>query len=87
MAGCSGCILSVGLLGCTRTCQMAQQSHIASLGGMYRTAGGYRGQMPRFTGANPVRTCGGRRYGYHLPIPSPMSKSNLVRWEAEGRSA
>ena len=44
MAGCSWYILAVGLLGCARTCQMAQQSSIARLGGTYRTAGTYRGQ-------------------------------------------
>jgi hypothetical protein len=44
MAGCSWYILAVGLLGCTRTCQMAQQSSIARLNGTYRTAGTYRGQ-------------------------------------------
>ena len=44
MAGCSWSILAVGLLGCTRTCQMAQESSIARLNGTYRTVGTYRGQ-------------------------------------------
>jgi len=44
MAGCSGYILAVGLLGCTRTCQIAQHGSMARLSGTYRTAGTYRGQ-------------------------------------------
>jgi hypothetical protein len=37
MAGRSGSILAVGLLGCTRICQTAKRSSIARLSGTYRT--------------------------------------------------
>jgi hypothetical protein len=44
MAGCSGSILAVGLLGCVRTCQMTPESSITRLNGTYRTVGTYHGQ-------------------------------------------
>jgi hypothetical protein len=39
MTGYVGSILAVGLLGCTRTCQMAPESRTVRLNWMYRTVG------------------------------------------------
>ena len=44
MAGYVGSILAVGLLGCTRTCQMAPESRTVRLNRMYRTVGIDHGQ-------------------------------------------
>ena len=43
MAGYSGNILAVGLLGCARTCRMAQQRSPARLAGVYRATRAHRG--------------------------------------------
>ena len=56
MAGCSGHILAVRLLGCTRIFRMAQQSCIARLGRTYQTSDTYRGQTGTL---RPMRQPGG----------------------------
>jgi len=90
MAGCSGYILAVGLLGCTRTCRIVHHGSMARLGGMYRTVGTYRGQTGTLwcTSTSPVEVpaacCSatrdrgsprGHRAGYPPRGPGPAAPS------------
>src|ERR1017187_6323921 len=57
MTGNIGSILAVGLLGCTRTCQMTPASRTVRLNWTYRTTGSDRGQTgtPRPTSTRLTR--------------------------------